>query len=86
MKVYVYQLPDGEFRYFNKKLCEGVRLEGWKFLGTLDLDIQPEKKTVVKEAEYKGVLLSDGFNKQLDIYSTLPVDAKNIRITYEVEE
>ncbi len=43
MKVYVYQYPGGELRFFSNK-STNVERSAWKYLSTLDLDIHPEKK------------------------------------------
>jgi len=75
MIVYVYKSHyDGEFLYFDHKLSE--HQTSLIFLGTQEQpDIQPEKKTVVKEVPpfYISGL-------------PIPPNAKNVKLTYEVEE
>ena len=58
----------------------------WQYVGSLDQDIQLEKKTVVKETPV--VVLND---RQVDVlqtgvYGIVPCNAKNVKLTYEVEE
>ena len=58
---------------------------GVDFLGTIDLDIQKPKKTVVKEAQLECT--SYGLGSSVDIKQfSIPKNAKNIKCTYEIEE
>jgi hypothetical protein len=84
MKVYVYE--DNSCRLaFKKDKCvwfkranEGIRYD---FIGELDLDIQQPKKTVRKE-----VHCSRSGNFEWQASQFIPTIAKNIKITYEVDE
>jgi hypothetical protein len=76
MKVYVYQ--DMGVVFFRDK-----EINGYTYMGECDLPIIPPRKTVTKEtsgvrynANVYQILCSDG----------IPNNAKNIKVTYAVEE
>ena len=53
MKVWVYRWDDGELKFWDT----GDVLTKAKFIGTLDLDVKPEKKWVKKETVLSSKLL-----------------------------
>ena len=69
MKVWCYVAVDGRINIYDAPKGYG----DLTFLGTLYLDIKPEKKWVKK-----SIARSSG--------CMIPVDARNVMITYEVEE
>jgi hypothetical protein len=83
MKVYVYKVTAGTaVYYYSEKLAETV---GYTFLGTLDLDVKPEKKWVKKETvlSYEDMVTSgDHFLSNIFV----PKGARNLTLSYEVEE
>ena len=76
MKVYVYE--SGKDDSLQLSLNSKVK-DFYGYKGTLDLDIKPEKKWVQKEIE--ALSWSDSA-----VYATLPTFAKNVKVTYEIEE
>lgn len=58
--------------------------DGIEFLGTIDLDIQKPKKTVVREAKPGP---DDNLPRpHTHLEFCVPDNAKNIKCTYEIEE
>jgi hypothetical protein len=53
------------------------------YLGTLDLDIKPEKKVVTKEAKVKDCYLGVPYYWNVAA-EEIPKTATNIKVTYEV--
>jgi hypothetical protein len=78
MKVWVYQESDGSLKLKTTHWCNTNQI-----LGTLDLDIQKEKKWVTKNE--MAVLSKCDYNK-CSIKNTIPLTSRNTIITYEVEE
>ena len=86
MKVFVFK-DYGGIKLFANKQAGHTEEYGYVFLGTLDLDIQPEKKTVVKEVKIGDDLSSiTAWNYGGCVNYELPSGAKNKKLTYEVEE
>jgi hypothetical protein len=82
MKVYVYKSNGDALAQSLVKsdiLC--VNHVEYNYLGELDLDIQQPKKTVRKE-----VHCSRSGNFEWQASQFIPTIAKNIKITYEVDE
>jgi hypothetical protein len=78
MKVYVYENSFNEviLRSSKDNIEEGSR----DYLGTLELDIKPEKKVVQKKREFKSIYeLSDAIG---GMYR----DMTNIVVYYDIEE
>jgi hypothetical protein len=80
MKVYVYEKEYGDI-VLNK--VQLLWKSEHKYLGEVDLDIKPNKKMIKKEV--------DGELSCRDEYTVIadhvfPGNAKNIKITYEIEE
>jgi hypothetical protein len=87
MKFYVYSYY-GKI-IFEREKSSALMPKDHFYLGELDLDIKPEKKLVTKEKRFDNAISwggdihsNDGFSQQ----RVVPLDAKNIHITYEVEE
>jgi hypothetical protein len=83
MKVYVYQRGcNGVIDLFTKELDkEDSRI----LLGELDLPIIAPKKTVKKEIDaFRDGIGCGAVNS--NVRDTIPKNAKNIKITYEVDE
>lgn len=81
MKVSVYQDFGGRIRFY-----QHPRKCNYTYLGTLDLDIQPIKKTAVKEGYVCTVYCADTYEGYLAVSASLPTNATNIKLTYEVKE
>lgn len=89
MKVYVYQQSEGTRLLLKTDKCvwfKGVNDScRYDYVGELDLDIHPPKKTVRKEVEIKDRCCYH--NSSLAAVSAfVPANAKNIKITYDVDE
>ena len=80
MKFNVFEVPDKQNIFFSRKEKHGAHI----LIGTIDLDIQKPKKTVVKEA---GGMRKEcyGYDK-VGVEWKLPAEAKNVKCTYEIEE
>ncbi|MGB5217893.1 MAG: hypothetical protein WBN66_06305 [Smithella sp.] len=74
MKLYVYQCGD-HVTFYNQKRDSAYH----EYLGELDLDIQQPKKTVRKEVNVD-------FDSCDMVLNQIPLQAKNMKISYEVEE
>lgn len=82
MKVWVYELDNrGGIYFYLNKLAKTRSC--FSLIGTLDLDIQTEKKWVTKNE--MAVLSKCDYNK-CSIKNTIPLTSRNTIITYEVEE
>jgi hypothetical protein len=79
MKVYVFQNKFGLLTTRRHKDLDSAD----EYIGTLDLDIQKEKKWVTKNEI--AVLSKCDYNK-CSIKNTIPLTSRNTIITYEVEE
>ena len=84
MNVYVYQTPSGQLLLRLRPYDCGIDLTP-DFIGELDLPIVVPKKTVVKE-----VIISENcvgkIHEFAKRYLHISDEAKNIKLTYEVEE
>jgi hypothetical protein len=87
MKVYVYN-EDGDLAFNIYK--DNLKHKQCDYVGEFDLDIKQSKKTVRKEMDLPNTI---GQTAYLNIYNgsggstiSMPTNAKNIKITYEVEE
>lgn len=83
MKVYVYKSLGGKLMLHDCKF-ESITMADevpHLYIGKLDLDIQQPKKTVRKE-----VYCSRSGNFEWQASQFIPTIAKNIKITYEVDE
>jgi hypothetical protein len=81
MKVWVYRWDDGEFKFWDR----GDVFTKAKLIGTLDLDVKPEKKWVKKKTvlSYEDMVTSgDHFLSNIFV----PKGARNLILSYEVEE
>jgi hypothetical protein len=85
MKVWVYTFNNEVFIY-DKPYRGTVDGEHYMELsGTLDLDIQKEKKWVKKESEITS-WGAEVDNEKLVSATWVPLNARNVKVTYEVEE
>ena len=88
MKVFVYKNVWGAFFYYDSKQNFPNEASG-VFCGIMEQpDPQPEKKTVVKEQVLTGIIkrimVDVGSDYLYDRF--IPTGAKNVKLTYEVEE
>jgi hypothetical protein len=82
MKLNVFQTKDGKVTFMANSNIPPSHYEGEK-IGTLVIDIKPEKKLVTKENEIDNGSL---YNMELIDCGIIPREAINVKITYEVEE
>lgn len=83
MKVWVYEDQCGELTLSD--ISHGTFWKNRDFIGTLDLDVKPEKKWVKKETvlSYEDMVTSgDHFLSNIFV----PKGARNLTLSYEVEE
>ncbi len=89
MKIYVWMNQyNGSLRFIEEERAKTTAAEhGHIFLGAIDLDIQKPKKTVKKELDPSHDYLSlTHFTWDRFFKLNVPPNAKNIKVTYEVEE
>jgi hypothetical protein len=79
MKVYVYKNSSDDTIFLKLTKIEYILPPRFTILGTIDLDIKPEKKVVQKKIEYPT--FTDFFH---GIYPLR--ESKNIVIYYDIEE
>ena len=86
MKVFVYKNVWGAFFYYDSKQNFPNEASG-VFCGIMEQpDPQPEKKTVVKEMKLGDNLFKiSRWGYSLNCLNEMPTNAKNIKLTYEVE-
>ena len=87
MKVFVYKNVWGAFSYYDSKQNFPNEASG-VFCGIMEQpDPQPEKKTVKKEMKLGDNLFKiSRWGYSLNYLDVMPTNAKNIKLTYEVEE
>jgi CRISPR/Cas system CMR subunit Cmr6 (Cas7 group RAMP superfamily) len=82
MKVYVYEsnITGSLFEYLELK-----QITSFKFIGTEERNIVPEKKWVKKEVDsyFSQDCINPHYKKA---YFEIPIDSKNIKLTFEVPE
>jgi len=90
MKVYVWENGSHEIAMLTKDVSDKkeksiivINNRGYDFIGTLDLDIKPEKKVVTREAK---PVKSGFFGTDDCIQAWIPHNATNIKMTYDIEE
>ena len=89
MKVAVYQHSSGRIERYCGIGTDKDYLAEWSFLGYEEIQLEKPKKTVVKEAKETGAgcyVYGGTHGSHLTKIYRLPVDAKNVKCTYEVEE
>ena len=87
MVVYVYKNAWGEFSYWDRKQYYPSEQCGIFWCILEQPDQQPEKKTVVKEVKFdENILNLTGWSGSGCINYEFPPNAKNKKLTYEVEE
>ena len=86
MKVYVYEDDDHEISFFSIPIDPPIIWMG-KLIAELDLPVTPVKKMVRKESgvDWTQTLESPG-EFLIRPQPGIPADARNIKISYEVEE
>lgn len=84
MKVYVYKSTSKNRIKFYANYVTEEYCVGFVCLGTIDLPIEPPKKTVVKEIPLRAG--SGFYDTAFGEIRITPAHAKNVKITYEVEE
>lgn len=76
MKVWVYESDNGSVVFSNRPKDFGM-----VFIGKLDLDVQTEKKIVQRNAAVR-----DWGYDSITMCNWIPSHARNVKVTYEVEE
>lgn len=85
MKLKLVELHQNGLLVFRRE--EDKVWDDEKVVGYADLPVEVPKKMVVKEAVYLGKALFDDKGTTQYIYvEKMPDDAKNIKVTYEIEE
>jgi hypothetical protein len=80
MKVKVYKDILGGLHFAEEDNCYKEK----KYIGSVELDITPDKKMVTRET---SDVASRSYNYGTkEVYSVLPEDARNIKVTYDIEE
>lgn len=82
MKVYVYLNQSGYIDLTSEPKCDNMYLE--KFLGTYEMPVEEEKKTVRKEGGIinPDIVFIDPFN-HLRVEGVVSRNAKNIKISWD---
>ena len=83
MKVWVYVDDYDQLKLHDRKQHDDAG-KPTAFIGTLDLDIKPEKKWVTKKIISPSICCDDISGRH--VYERIPYGTKNVTITYEVEE
>jgi hypothetical protein len=83
MKVYVYDNLVTGFYVFSHRQLTVANGQHLVCLGDFDLDIQQPKKTVRKEMPVR--VCANGYDFYIET-GMIPKSAKNIKISYDIEE
>jgi hypothetical protein len=87
MKVWVYREKNNEIRFFDVD-ATWLDKERFELIGTTNMVIEQPKKTVKKEicGYLPSSVSSIYYHDEIRTECCIPSHAKNIKVTYEVEE